>query len=147
MRLTSAAFSLYCASGERGGDERPKRAPARLGRPACLLDGTYSACQTIRHARDPNEQHLRNELRAIADGLKDVLSERFDPHSLLLTQIERTSPLTVLQKVVDTESVHPLASVDAFKARLGKGRKCWAFFHPLLPEVLPLSIPCTARHR
>lgn len=93
-----------------------------------------SLMQTIRHARDPNEQHLRNELRAIADGLKDVLSERFDPHSLLLTQIERTSPLTVLQKVVDTESVHPLASVDAFKARLGKGRKCWAFFHPLLPE-------------
>jgi hypothetical protein len=41
---------------------------------------------------------VRNELRAITDGLKDVLSEHFDPHSLLLKQIERTSPLAVLQK-------------------------------------------------
>ena len=47
--------------------------------------------------------------------------------------------------MVETESVHPLASVDAFKARLGKGRKCWAFFHPLLPEVLPLASPSLHR--
>jgi hypothetical protein len=38
-------------------------------------------------------------------------------------------------QVVETECVHPLASIDDFKARLGKGKQCYGFFHPLLPEV------------
>jgi hypothetical protein len=40
------------ASGERGSGERPKRASAWLGRPACLLDGTHSACVRC-DVRDP----------------------------------------------------------------------------------------------
>lgn len=32
------------------------------------------------------------------------------------------------------EAVHPLRSLSDLKARLGKGRRCFAFFHPCLPE-------------
>lgn len=32
------------------------------------------------------------------------------------------------------EAVHPVRSMAELKARLGKGRRCFAFFHPCLPE-------------
>ncbi len=32
------------------------------------------------------------------------------------------------------EAVHPVRSLSELKVRLGKGRRCFAFFHPCLPE-------------
>jgi len=32
------------------------------------------------------------------------------------------------------EAVHPVRSLSELKARLGQGRRCFAFFHPCLPE-------------
>jgi hypothetical protein len=57
-------------------------------------------------------------------------------HAHIHTRVQSDAWAVGRTKVVETESVHPLGSVDQFLARLGKGRKCYAFFHPLLPEVL-----------
>lgn len=87
---------------------------------------------------------LRAELlRAMADDpalaeldrdLLGLLATWFNPGFLSLARIDWGSPAALLEKLKGYEKVHKLDSLEAFKRRLAADRRCFAFFHPVLPE-------------
>ena len=77
--------------------------------------------------REPALEVLKVEL--------DGLFERwFDPGFLELERITWQSPALVLEKLMAYEAVHPIASWTDLRNRLDTDRRCYAFFHPRLPN-------------
>ena len=59
----------------------------------------------------------------------------FNPSFLVLENIDWTTPANILEKIIAYEAVHEINSWDDLRARLApKDRKCFAFFHPLMPN-------------
>lgn len=54
--------------------------------------------------------------------------------SLLLVVLATGCPATRSVVRDSYEAVHPVGSLSELKARLGEGRRCFAFFHPCLPD-------------
>jgi len=77
--------------------------------------------------REPALDVLRVEL----DGL---LESWFDPGFLELRRITWQSPALVLEKLIAYEAVHRIESWDDLKNRLDRDRRCYAFFHPRMPN-------------
>lgn len=77
--------------------------------------------------KDPALEVLRVEL----DGL---LRSWFDPGFLELQRITWQSPALVLEKLMSYEAVHPIQSWTDMRNRLDTDRRCYAFFHPRLPD-------------
>lgn len=70
-------------------------------------------------------------LRVEMDGL---LESWFDPGFLELRRISWQSPALVLEKLIAYEAVHPIESWDDLRNRLDLDRRCYAFFHPRMPN-------------
>jgi malonyl-CoA decarboxylase len=77
--------------------------------------------------KNPALEVLRVEL----DGL---LRSWFDPGFLELQRITWQSPALVLEKLMNYEAVHPIRSWTDMRNRLDTDRRCYAFFHPRLPD-------------
>ena len=77
--------------------------------------------------REPALEMLRVEL----DGL---LESWFDPGFLELRRITWYSPALLLEKLIAYEAVHPIESWNDLRNRLDTDRRCYAFFHPRLPN-------------
>lgn len=59
----------------------------------------------------------------------------FNPSFLVLENIDWSTPADILEKIIAYEAVHEINSWDDLRARLApKDRKCFAFFHPLMPN-------------
>ncbi len=76
---------------------------------------------------DPVLQELDHDLHAL-------LVSWFNPGFLTLARIDWVSPAALLENLKCYEKVHELPSLEAFKRRLAADRRCFAFFHPVLPE-------------
>lgn len=70
------------------------------------------------------------QLRAMDLELKDVLGEWFDVGNLELRRITWDTPASLLEKLIQYESVHEIESWDDLRNRLDADRRCYAFFHP-----------------
>jgi malonyl-CoA decarboxylase len=70
-------------------------------------------------------------LRVELDGL---LESWFDPGFLELKRITWYSPAHLLEKLIAYEAVHPIESWNDLRNRLDTDRRCYAFFHPRLPN-------------
>jgi malonyl-CoA decarboxylase len=70
-------------------------------------------------------------LKVELDGL---LESWFDPGFLELRRITWYSPALVLEKLIAYEAVHPIQSWNDLRNRLDTDRRCYAFFHPRLPN-------------
>lgn len=77
------------------------------------------------------EQPALEVLRVELDGL---LASWFDPGFLELERITWQSPALVLEKLMAYEAVHPIESWNDLRNRLDTDRRCYAFFHPRLPD-------------
>ncbi len=87
---------------------------------------------------------LRAELRDLAldevvrkavDGeLKDLLASWFDVGFLELRRITWDSSADLLERLIAYEAVHEIRSWSDLKNRLDSDRRCFAFFHPRMPE-------------
>jgi hypothetical protein len=44
------------------------------------------------------------------------------------------TPASIIEQIALREAVHPLQSLQDLRTRLGPGRRCFAFFHPALPN-------------
>jgi malonyl-CoA decarboxylase len=59
----------------------------------------------------------------------------FNPSFLVLESIDWSTPANILERIIAYEAVHEINSWDDLRARLApKDRKCFAFFHPLMPN-------------
>ncbi len=73
-------------------------------------------------------------LRALDRDLRDLLTAWFDFGFLDLQEISWSSPATLLEKLIAYEAVHEIRSWDDLRNRLDSDRRCYALFHPRMPE-------------
>lgn len=78
-------------------------------------------------------------LRPVEADLKMLLTSWFDVGFLELRQITWKAPAALLEKLFAYEAVHEITGWDDLKNRLASDRRCFAYFHPRMPDE-PLII-------
>src|SRR4051812_2088085 len=73
-------------------------------------------------------------LRGLADDLRDLLANWFDIGFLELRRITWESPAALLEKLIAYKAVHEIRGWTDLKNRLEADRRCFAFFHPRMPD-------------
>ena len=73
-------------------------------------------------------------LVAVESDLKSLLTSWFDVGFLELKQITWTAPAALLEKLFGYEAVHEITGWDDLKNRLASDRRCFAYFHPRMPD-------------
>jgi len=85
-------------------------------------------------------RRLLNELKAqphwagIDADLAHLLSSWFNRGFLALQRIDWRTPALVLEKLMQYEAVHEIQGWHDLRRRLASDRRCFAFFHPALPD-------------
>jgi malonyl-CoA decarboxylase len=74
------------------------------------------------------------ELRALEADLLHLLSSWFNPGFLSLKRVDWNSPAQLLEQIIHHEAVHAIDGWDDLRRRLQPDRRCFAFFHPQLPN-------------
>ena len=74
------------------------------------------------------------ELTAVDFDLRHLLSSWFNPGFLKMHQVDWQSPAEILEKLIQHEAVHAIDGWDDLRRRLQPDRRCFAFFHPQLPN-------------
>jgi malonyl-CoA decarboxylase len=77
----------------------------------------------------------RPELRAVDADYSHLLSSWFNPGFLYLRQVDWNSPAALLEKIIEHEAVHAIRDWSDLRRRLQSDRRCFAFFHPQLPDA------------
>jgi malonyl-CoA decarboxylase len=80
--------------------------------------------------------YLRSEpnLKPLDADLKHLFASWFNRGFLQLRRIDWQSPAAVLEKLIAYEAVHEINGWDDLRRRLAPDRRCFAFFHPALPD-------------
>ncbi|PWC33308.1 malonyl-CoA decarboxylase [Azospirillum sp. TSO35-2] len=73
-------------------------------------------------------------LQALEDDLKNLLRAWFDVGFLEMHRITWDSPASLLEKLIKYEAVHEISGWQDLKDRLDSDRRCFAFFHPRMPN-------------
>ncbi len=74
------------------------------------------------------------ELKGVDDDFLHLLASWFNRGFLRLERIDWNSPAALLEKLIQYEAVHPMSGWDDLRRRLASDRRCFAFFHPALPQ-------------
>ncbi len=139
-RLADAVAALGEAGDEAGRLAAQRRLRGALNAPRMdLLTRFNGLPQGVKFLVD-----LRSDLLAIRretpnlsdldDDLKGLLASWFDVGLLTLRQITWDSPAALLEKLIAYEAVHEIRSWSDLKNRLDSDRRCFAFFHPNMPD-------------
>ena len=73
-------------------------------------------------------------LGPLESDLKGLLANYFDFGFLELKRIDWNSSAALLEKLVEYEAVHRIRGWRDLKNRLESDRRCYAFFHPRMPD-------------
>jgi len=73
-------------------------------------------------------------LAPLEADLKRLLSAWFDVGLLQMEEINWRSSAELLEKLIAYEAVHAITSWNDLKNRLDSDRRCFAFFHPNMPD-------------
>src|SRR3990172_555077 len=76
----------------------------------------------------------RSELGGLGGELYSLLGSWFDIGNLELRRISWNSPAMLLEKLISYEAVHEIQSWADLRNRLDSDRRCYAFFHPRMPD-------------
>jgi malonyl-CoA decarboxylase len=72
--------------------------------------------------------------RAIDNDLRHLLRSWFNRGFLTLERIDWHTSAIVLEKLIEYEAVHAIKGWDDLRRRLQSDRRCFAYFHPQLPD-------------
>ena len=73
-------------------------------------------------------------LQALDADIHALLASWFDIGFLDLKRITWETSATLLEKLIEYEAVHAIRSWEDLKNRLGDDRRCYAYFHPRMPD-------------
>ena len=76
----------------------------------------------------------RPELRPLDHDLHHLFVSWFNPGFLKMHRVDWKSPAHILEKIIQHEAVHEIDGWDDLRRRLQPDRRCFAFFHPQLPD-------------
>ena len=74
------------------------------------------------------------QLRVVEADLLHLLSSWFNPGFLEMRKVDWNSPAQLLEQIIRHEAVHQIDGWDDLRRRLQPDRRCFAFFHPQLPD-------------
>lgn len=74
------------------------------------------------------------ELKAVDADMGHLLNSWFNPGFLKMHRVDWHSPAHILEKIIHHEAVHEIDGWDDLRRRLAPDRRCFAFFHPQLPD-------------
>ncbi|WP_169569600.1 malonyl-CoA decarboxylase [Sneathiella limimaris] len=74
------------------------------------------------------------DLSEVDRDLKHLLVSWFNRGFLEVRQINWRTPAVVLEKLIEYEAVHEIEGWEDLRRRLEDDRRCFAFFHPALPD-------------
>jgi malonyl-CoA decarboxylase len=74
------------------------------------------------------------ELESVDHDLTHLLGSWFNRGFLELRRIDWSTPAAILEKLIAYEAVHEIRGFPDLKRRLERDRRCFAFFHPALPD-------------
>jgi len=95
--------------------------------------GGTAAIVRLRRAlleRLPKHPHLQ----ALEADLRHLLSSWFNAGFLQIRRVDWNSPAQLLEQIIRHEAVHEIDGWDDLRRRLQPDRRCFAFFHPQLPD-------------
>ena len=133
-----AALQALEPGTDSGKAERELRA-ALVHRRVALLTQFNALPQGVKFLVDMRAeiialQREAPELRPLNDDLRELLASWFDIGFLNLQRITWDAPAVLLEKLMAYEAVHEIRSWDDLKNRLDSDRRCFAFFHPRMPD-------------
>jgi malonyl-CoA decarboxylase len=73
-------------------------------------------------------------LAAVEADLFHLLSSWFNPGFLEMRRVDWNAPAQLLEQLIRHEAVHEIDGWDDLRRRLQRDRRCFAFFHPQLPD-------------
>ncbi len=77
----------------------------------------------------------RKDLDTVNRDLEHLFTSWFNRGFLVLRRIHWSSPANILEKVIRYEAVHEIHDWDDLRRRIDPtDRRCYAFFHPALPD-------------
>ena len=121
--------------------KEPPRALAKALEPPAvrLLHEFVGVPQGVKFVVDLRAELLvlgRNDAaaRTLGQDLRPLLGAWFDVGFLDLVRIDWNSPAALVEKLVAYEAVHAIRSWRDLKNRLDSDRRCFAFFHPRMPD-------------
>ena len=94
--------------------------------------GTAAIVRLRRALLQRLEQHP--VLAGVEHDLLHLLSSWFNPGFLELRKVDWNSPAQLLEQIIRHEAVHQIDGWDDLRRRLRPDRRCFAFFHPQLPD-------------
>ena len=77
---------------------------------------------------------LHPDLRAVDADFQHLLRSWFNRGFLELRRIDWSTPAATLEKLFKYEAVHEIQGWPDMRRRLEEDRRCFAFFHPALPD-------------
>jgi len=82
-----------------------------------------------------HDEEMRSQLKQLNESLRSLLSTWFSPETLTIRRLtfEATSA-AIIEKIAKKEAVHPMKSLDDLRVRLGKDKRVYCAFHPLLSD-------------
>lgn len=95
------------------------------GGTACLVKMREGVLRNLPHC---------SELGPLEGDLRLLLGSWFNRGFLQLQRIDWKTSASILEKLIDYEAVHKIEGWDDLRRRLAPDRRCFAFFHPNLPE-------------
>jgi len=73
-------------------------------------------------------------LKPVDSDFAHLLASWFNRGFLEIRRIDWSTPANVLEKLIEYEAVHEIRDWDDLRRRLDSDRRCYAFFHPGLPD-------------
>ncbi len=78
--------------------------------------------------------NAHSHLRIVDNDISYLLELWFNRGFLELRRIDWQTPAFVLEKLIAYEAVHEIRGWDDLRRRLASDRRCFAFFHPAMPD-------------
>ena len=76
----------------------------------------------------------QRELDAVDADFRHLLSSWFNPGFLQIVRVDWHTPAYLLEQIIAHEAVHEIQGWNDLRRRLDADGRCYAFFHPALPD-------------
>ncbi|HET7097326.1 MAG TPA: malonyl-CoA decarboxylase [Casimicrobiaceae bacterium] len=122
---SAANLSRVCVAAEPPRQELLRRLNRAPGGTAVILRMRERLLDLKRESR---------ELEAVDWDFRHLLSSWFNPGFLKIVRVDWRTPAYLLEQIISHEAVHEIRGWDDLRRRLAADQRCFAFFHPALPD-------------
>ncbi len=134
------AIQAYLDAGVRDRRHAESRLRLALGSPRIMIVKQFNLLPDgVKFLVDLRADLLRYlpgspALELLDEELYSLFGSWFDIGNLEMRRISWSSPAALLEKLIAYEAVHEIRSWSDLRNRLDSDRRCYAFFHPRMPD-------------